>query len=76
MLCWRRMCFARASDRVKDLSHSVQGQTINETSGRLDSPGREHINGFSPVCERMCEMSAKRDVCASPRRLHVDHSQV
>ena len=32
------------------------------TSGRVNSPGREHIKGFSPVCERMCEMSAKRDV--------------
>lgn len=37
ILCWRRMCLASASERVKDLSHS----------------GRAHVNGFSPVCDRI-----------------------
>lgn len=28
----------------------------------VDLPGREHMKGFSPVCERMCDMSANREV--------------
>ena len=27
-----------------------------------NEPGREQINGFSPVCERICEIRAKREV--------------
>ena len=34
------------------------------------------VDVMTYVCERMCEMSAKREVCGSPRRAQVDHSQV
>jgi hypothetical protein len=43
---------------------------------REHTPGRAHVNGFSPVWERMWEMSAKREVCGSPRRWHESHSHV
>lgn len=39
-------------------------------------PGSVHVNGFSPVCDRMWDIRAKRDVWARARRGHVAHSQV
>ena len=66
ILCRRRRCLARASERVKDLSHAVIG--LKPTSSRKNEryrcyiPGRGHVNGSSPVWERMWDMSAKRDV--------------
>ena len=65
ILCRRRRCLARASERVKDLSHAVIG--LKPTSSRKNEryrcyiPGRGHVNGSSPVWERMWDMSAKRD---------------
>src|SRR5579863_7360429 len=35
-LCWRRMCLARASERVKDLSHSVWGQGSHGRDGSTE----------------------------------------
>ena len=71
----------RVSDRVKDLSHSKA--LVNEREAASGAvlllfyvPGTEHTKGFSPVCERQCETSAKRDVCTSPRRGHVAHSHL
>lgn len=77
MLCWMRMCFASASERVNDLSHSAAVWRESRIRYREEHvPGSEHTNGFSPVCERMWEMSANRDVCGIPRRGQVAHSQV
>jgi len=32
MLCWRRMCFARASERVNDLSHSISSDLFDSAT--------------------------------------------
>ena len=66
ILCWRRRCSARASERVKDVWHAVIGLKLT-SSRKKDKygcyiPGRGHVNGFSPVWERMWDMSVKRDV--------------
>ena len=73
------MCFASASDRENDLSHSVQycelvSIGMNRATAR-DVPGRGQLNGFSPVWDRRCEMRANRDVWEIPLREHEDHSQ-
>lgn len=89
MLCWRRMCLARASERVKDLSHSRE-QSLKEAVVKINeifliedgtrkvanSPGLGHVNGFSPVWDRICDIKANLEVCGSPRRGHVAHSHV
>ena len=62
MLCCNLICFASASERVNDLSHSKTYQGIRPNNTRARLPGREQVNGFSPVCERICDIRAKRDV--------------
>lgn len=77
MLCCSRMCLARASDRVNDLTHSKWYlRNYFKASDSIHLPGRRQMNGFSPVCDRMWDMRAKRDVCGSPLRRHELHSQV
>ena len=53
MLCWSRMCFAIASERVKDLSHSIKRTSVEWSyyeEIQCNIPGRGQVNGFSPVC--------------------------
>lgn len=89
MLCCKRMCLARASERVKDLSHSKEVSLkevaikINEifliedwTRKVANLPGLGQVKGFSPVCDRICDIKANLEVCGKPRRGHVAHSHV
>jgi hypothetical protein len=81
MLCWSRMCFARASERVNDLSHS-KGQSLKGMKAKINEffffeewtrkganlPGLEHTKGFSPVCDRIWDIKANLEVWGKPRR--------
>jgi len=70
------MCFASASERVNDLSHSENVNHCTEAGKEGTLPGRRQIKGFSPVWDRMCEIKAKRDVWVKPLRRQDAHSQV